>query len=147
MTVAAIVLAIVAATGAACTSDPPAAPTEAEYAAALTGICAQTADRLATLTQPDDVSAVGSFAAAVSDALRTEADRARDLVAPDALDADHRAFIRNADEQASAWEQLSATSPDAPEFGELTREIGELTLGRNELVAEMGVAGCARSDG
>ena len=77
--------------------------------------------------------------------IRALASRASDLTVPDELEDDHRAFVRNTDEQSTAWSDLAATAPDDPTFADLAREIGELTLGRNDLAAQMGVDGCIRT--
>jgi hypothetical protein len=138
-------LAALAASAAACAEEPAEEITNEGYTVALGTICADTDARLNALAQPSDEVAVAAFAASVSDVLRDESELARQLVAPPELDADHRAFIRNTDEQAERWERLGATPAADPAFGDITVEIGELTLGRNDLVAEMGVAACERS--
>lgn len=130
---------------ASCGAEPAPEITAAEYRAALGLVCADTAARLEGLSQPSDSVDVGTFAAAVAETLRGEAEAARALAVPDELDDDHRAFIRNTDEQAARWEELRATPSTDAAFADLTRQIGELTLGRDDLTAEMGVAGCARS--
>ncbi len=138
-------LAATALTAAACTDEPADEPATAEeYRAALAAICTAGSDVLDALPSPPDEVTVAEFASSVSSILTDEAERTRALSPPDELDDDHRAFIRNTDDQASRWTDLSTTSPDDPAFSDLAREIGELTLGRNDLSSEMGVEDCRR---
>ena len=75
-----------------------------------------------------------------------QAEQARALTAPQELDADHRAFVQNTADQSARWAALAATpADDAVAFGALRTEILQLTLGRDDLAVEMGVAECRRS--
>jgi hypothetical protein len=144
---AALVAAGLAAGLTACAEEATPAITRAEYVDALALICTETGTRLDALVQPDGAGGVPAFATAVAEVLRSEAELARGLSVPEELDADHRALIRNTDDQAARWEELSAMPSTDAGFGDLTREIGELTLGRNDLIADMGVDACERAAG
>jgi hypothetical protein len=130
----------------ACTTSPNGSePTEQDYLRALEAICVETSDALDALPDPPDQITVREFATDAAGLLDAEADAVRRLRAPDELDADHRAFIRNTDEQSAAWRDLSsAGADDADRFVALTTRIAELVLGRNDLAGEMGAAGCRR---
>lgn len=143
----AVVAAGLAAFAAGCADDAEPELTEAEYRDRLGSICVTTTATLDALPEPPDAISVAEFATSVADVLSDEAERARALRPPDTLDDDHRAFVRNTDDQAAAWDELATTSTDDPRFGELTVVIGELTLGRDDLSTEMGVAACARDAG
>ncbi len=141
----AIAALALAAAGAACAEETTREVTPAEYRASLAAICATTDTRLAEVDGPPETTDVADFATTVGSALGDEADRARELTVPDELDDDHRAFVRNTDEQSGAWRDLAVTPPDDAAFADLARRIGELTLGRNDLAAEMGVDACIRT--
>jgi hypothetical protein len=130
---------------AACASEP-AVVSEADYLADLEAICAETAETIDALPRPPEQISVTAFATSAASALDNEAERARTLDVPDALDDDHRAFIRNTDEQSTAWRAIAVGEPDDAELGELTVALGQLIRGRNDLVDEMGASGCRRGD-
>ena len=135
------------ATATGCVSDPIADEvTVAGYAARMTEICADTRRVLAQLgTPPTEISTV-DFANEVARLLATEADAARAATAPPDLDDDHRAFVQNTDQQVTAWRALAdiaaTASDDSAALGEARTRIGELTLGRDDLAAEMGLEAC-----
>ena len=131
--------------GAACAREPVEV-TDAEYLADLEAVCADTSATLDALPRPPDQISVADFAVSAANALDEEAERARGLDATDELAADHRAFVRNTDEQAAAWRAISTTEQADAQFGELTVRVGELIRGRNDLVDEMGAPGCRRGD-
>ena len=83
--------------------------------------------------------------------LRDEAESVRALAPPDELDDDHRALIRNDEDQAAAWSDLAAVAGgpdvDAESLDALTTTIAQLNLGRDDLVAEMGAPACVRAPG
>ena len=128
---------------AAC-ADEPAPITEADYLADLQEICADTTDTINALPQPPEEIPVAAFATSAASALDNEAERARALEVPEGIADDHRAFLRNADEQAAAWRAIANAADD--ELDELTVRVGELIRGRNDLVDEMGAPGCRRGD-
>ena len=59
---------------------------------------------------------------------------------------DHASFVENTEQQSAGWthsaRRLRHAEPDSDTIGELTTELTELTLGRNDLAAEMGLTGC-----
>ncbi len=140
--VAAALIAIVLA---ACASEPTIV-TEADYVADLETICAATAATIDALPRPPKQISVADFATSAASALDNEAERTRALEVPDVLSGDHRAFIRNTDEQTAAWRAIAVTGTDDAELGELTVRLGELIRGRNDLVDEMGASGCRRGE-
>jgi hypothetical protein len=130
-----------------CVSDPIAEEiTVAGYGARMTEICSATRSALAELgTPPTEITTV-DFANEVARLLATEADAARATIAPDELDDDHRAFVQNTDQQVTAWRALAdiaaTASDDSAALGEARTRIGELTLGRDDLAADMGLDAC-----
>jgi hypothetical protein len=138
----AVVVALLV-TLAAC-ADEPAPVTEADYLADLQEICADTTDTIDALPQPPEEIPVAAFAASAASTLDNEAERARALEVPDGIADDHRAFVRNTDEQAATWRAIAEAADD--ELDELVVRVGELIRGRNDLVLEMGAPGCRRGD-
>lgn len=140
---------------AACTDDgggsdlSESAPDERTgYLEELQRICAGTTAELDELPAPPDQITIADFAAEVASALTDEAEQVRQLEPPDELDADHRAFIANTDEQAAAWQSLGTTpESDADALAEATTRVAELTLGRSDLAAEIGADDCVRAPG
>lgn len=130
---------------AACGSDV-APVTEADYLADLQSICVDTTATLDALPRPPEQIAVADFATSAASALDNEAERARPLGAPDDLADDHRAFVRNTEEQVVAWRAIAVVGDDGARLDELTVRIGELIRGRNDLVDEMGATDCRRGD-
>ena len=132
----------ISALGAGCASDATPSVDPADYRAALASLCTASATERSELAPRDDLG-VAPFASAVADILMRQADAARALRPPADLDADHRAFVQNTADQASEWTALATTSPeDAEQFGALQTSILELTLGRDDLAAAMGVPEC-----
>ncbi len=130
---------------AACGSE--AAPlTEADYLADLQSICVDTTATLDAIPQPPEQISVADFATSAAGALDNEAEQARALGVPDEVASDHRAFVRNTDEQVAAWRAIATVGDDSARLDELTVRIGELVRGRNDLVDEMGATGCRRGD-
>ncbi len=136
------VAATVAALLASCDEEPPPV-TEAEYLAELDAICAATTTELAALPVPPEQISVTDFATRAAEALSAEAERMRRLDVPADLADDHRALVLNTDDQAAAWRDV-ATDAAAGENAFGTQLIGELTLGRNDLAAEIGADACVR---
>ncbi len=145
--VIATALALAAIT-AACDDEQPADPTAAEYLADLEAICIETAAELDALPEPPELISVTDFADAASSILAREADRAGALDPPriDDLDDDHRAFVRNTDDQSAAWAEVaSVTAADADaDLSSLTTMLGQLALGRDDVAADMGALACQR---
>ena len=143
-----LVLAVTSAAAIAACASEPAAVTVDDYVAGLEAICEETTAALDELPTPPEEISVTDFAASASSAIANEASQLRRLDPPDDLDDDHRALIRNADEQASAWRrvaELDVTDPaDATTLTETTTLITSLQLGRNDLVDEMGAPACRR---
>ncbi len=129
----------------ACGSEPTPV-TEADYRAELQTICRDTTATLDALPQPPEQISVADFSTSAASALGNEAERARRLDVPDELDADHRSFVLNTDEQASTWNSIATAGDDAARLDELTVRLGELIRGRNDLADEMAVADCRRGD-
>lgn len=149
--VAATAAGLVAACGAS-SSGPEATPDG--YRAELSAICIDTAAALDALPTPPEQITVTEFAVDAASVLASEAERARELAVPDELADDHRAFIRNTDDQAAAWRAVadsggngSGSSVAESDLVALTTRIGELQLGRDDLAVEMGVDACRRTDG
>jgi hypothetical protein len=139
------VLTIGSSLAACSTSGGDTVPTEQAYLRALEAICVQTTAALDALPDPPAQITVRDFATDAASLLDAEAAEARGLRAPGDLDADHRAFIRNTDEQSAAWRDVAAAGPDDTDrFVSLTTRIAELVLGRNDLVGEMGAEQCRR---
>jgi hypothetical protein len=143
----AIVLAL-GAGASGCSSDGEPLPSADAYIASLEAGCAQTAAQLDELPRPPDGSTVSEFAERAHQILLDEADRLRDLDPPPELDSDHRALIRNDEQQAAAWDDVAAAVAAAdPDLSTITTRITELDLGRSDLVTDMGAPGCARLTG
>lgn len=129
----------------ACASEPIEA-TPADHLADLQSICVDTTATLDALPRPPELISVTDFATSAAGALDNEAERARALDVPDDLADDHRAFVRNTDEQVIAWRAIATVGDDSTRLDELTVRIGELIRGRNDLVDEMGATDCRRGD-
>ncbi len=132
----------------ACSSDGSPAPTVEDFVTELEAACAVTAATIDAIASPDEIGAA-AFATQAGQAWADEAERLRDIEPPDELDADHRALIRNDEEQASAWNDLAAATgaTGTATITELTTTIAQLNLGRSDLVVEMGAPRCARTAG
>lgn len=138
---AALIVAVAVATS--CSSEPVAV-TGAEYTATLEAVCAETTATLEALPLPPEQITVAEFATSAASALDNEAETARALDVPSEIGEDHRAFIRNTDDQAATWRSIATAGDDV--LGELTVRVGELIRGRNDLVTEMGAPGCRRGE-
>ena len=130
--------------------------TPQDYLAELEAICEATTVELDALPDPPEQISVTEFAVDAASLLASEAEQARLLDVPDDLADQHRAFVRNTDDQAATWRAIadsaSAAADDSgadaeatSDLVELTTRVGELTLGRDDLVAEMGADGCRRA--
>ena len=125
-------------------SSEPVVITAADYTATLEAVCAETTATLEALPLPPEQITVAEFATSAASVIDNEAERARALDVPGEIGEDHRAFIRNTDDQAATWRSIATAGDD--ELGALTVRVGELIRGRNDLVAEMGAPGCRRGE-
>jgi hypothetical protein len=145
----AAVAVVVATTGlgvGACDEALPEPATPEEYRAELSAICTATTADLDALPAPPEQISVADFATQAAETLEREATRADRVRLPsdDAIRADHRAFVRNTEDQADAWRALAAASAAGGDVGESADQLRRLVLGRNDLVATMGVETCRR---
>jgi len=122
-----------------------------DYLVDLQAICASTTDQLLALPAAPEQIAVSDLATSAAGLLDDEANRVSRLDVPsgddvtvDDLDGDHRAFVRNTREQATAWRAVAVAGPDA--LADSTQLIARLVGGRNELADSMGAPGCVRGD-
>ena len=120
-----------------------------DYLAELQSICASTTDQLLALPPAPEQIAVSDLATSAAGLLEDEANQVSRLDVPsgddvtvDDLDGDHRAFIRNTQEQATAWRAVAV----ADDLAESTQLIAQLVGGRNQLADSMGAPGCVRGD-
>lgn len=132
--------------GISCTPTEGAEPTTEEYTVAMEAICVETAAALAALPPPPDDTGRADFALAAAATIEAEAELAREIEPPAILDGDHRAFVANTDQQAARWRDIAEIpAEDADELNRVSGEIGALTLGRDDLAEEMGLAACRRT--
>jgi hypothetical protein len=132
----------------ACTSTGDPEISEADYLTEMAQICVDTRNKLDSLPTPPEQISIADFATEAANALTAEAENVRRLNPSGDIDDNHRAFIRNTDEQAAAWRELSSIpGSDADVLDPIVTTIGELTLGRDDLSLEMGVPACQRNPG
>jgi len=116
------------------------------YSQAMTDICTATTERLETLPSPPDEISREDWSGEVSRALRDEAAAFDEINVGNERRTDHASFVENTENQAAQWlalsEALASAEPDSSTIAELTTEITELTLGRNDLAEEMKLTGC-----
>ena len=141
---------IAAGTLASC-SDAVESVTYDDYLSELQAICTSTTEQLLALPAAPEQIAVADLATSAAGLLDAEATRVSRLDVPsgddvslDDLDGDHRAFVRNTQEQAEAWQAVAIAGPD--ELAESTQLIAQLVGGRNELADSMGAPSCVRGD-
>ena len=152
-----ITLAAVLVAGGCSTDDDAGGPpplTPALYTQSMSDICATTTGRLDALPTPPDEISRADWAGEVSHALRDEAAAFDAIDVGSSLRDDHGSLVANTEDQASQWSALgealatdaeTGTADDAT-ISDLVTAIGELTLGRNELAAQMGLSGCQARD-
>lgn len=138
---------------AACASDagPSTAALDADEARSrLAAACAATTERLDALTPPDDAGRA-AWTRDVATILGDEAADVGGLVLLDGEQRDaFRDFAANTTEQSAAWSRLAdllGTGADLTgddRVADLTTEIAELSLGRDDLSDELAVAACRR---
>jgi len=116
------------------------------YVQAMGDICDVTTERLAALPTPPDEISRADWAGEVARALRDEATAFDEINVGNDLRTDHASFVENTEGQAAGWVALGAAlagdEPDGATISDLTTDITELTLGRNDLADEMQLAGC-----
>ena len=122
-----------------------------DYLGELQAICTSTTEQLLALPAAPEQIAVADLATSAAGLLDDEANRVSRLEVPsgddvsvDDLDGDHRAFVRNTQEQAEAWRAVAVAAPD--ELAASTQLIAQLVGGRNELATSMGAPSCVRGD-
>ncbi len=132
-------------------SDTVEPVTYADYLGELQAICTATTEQLLALPAAPEQIAVADLATSAAGLLDDEATRVGRLDVPsgddvpvDDLDGDHRAFVRNTQEQADAWRAVAVAGPD--DLAESTQLIAQLVGGRNELADAMGAPSCVRGD-
>jgi len=131
---------------AGCSDDDEPAVTEEAYLEQLQDICSETTAALDALPEPPEQITIADFADEAARALTVEAERIRQLEPPAELDDDQRALVANTDDQAAAWTALGETpGDDAAALEAASTRIAELTLGRNDLAAEIGATACVRA--
>lgn len=144
--IVALVLGSVGCSSTSGNSDDADALTPALYVQAMGDICDATTERLDALPTPPDEISRADWAGEVSRALRDEAAAFEEIDVGEDRRTDHASFIENTEGQAAGWnalgEALGGAEPDSGTIGDLTTDLTELTLGRNDLADEMGLAGC-----
>ena len=122
-------------------------PVTAEtYLGSLEAICIDTTAELQTLPAPPEQISVTDFATRAAELLDREAARVDRLDVPDdaTLRDDHRAFVRNTEEQADAWRSIAGTGAESADLVTSADLVRQLVLGRNDLAEEMGAPACRR---
>ncbi|MDG1265431.1 MAG: hypothetical protein P8O03_03830 [Ilumatobacter sp.] len=116
------------------------------YTQAMSDICDAATERLNELPAPPNEISRADWAGEVSRALGAEATAFDELNVGDDRRTDHASFIENTEGQAAGWndlgDALGDAEPDRSMISKLTTDLAELTLGRNDLAGEMGLAGC-----
>jgi hypothetical protein len=90
---------------------------------------------------------VENFATRAAETLDREATRIGRLSVPrdDDLRSDHRAFVRNTEQQADAWRAIADAASVGSDMGVAADLVGQLVLGRNDLATAMEVPRCSRA--
>lgn len=144
---AACVIATVGLTASACASSgsDTTALIGTEYRSATEAICADTNSRLDGLPSPPDGISATDWADEVALAFSAESQRTGDLLVDSSIRSTHLDFVTTTTELADSYSTLSATITDDPDgIGAISTEITELTLGRSDLAAELGLDECVR---
>jgi|GEM_PF-5329901 len=151
--VALIIVAFVLAT-AACTNTTDASGDDvaddgrlaaSSYPEQMNGACVAANDLLRALPTPPSQISDTDWAGEVARIIGGEAAAFDRITVSPTLRDDHRALVLNTEQQSEQWASVSAAlgSDDQAAVGELSAEIGALTLGRNDLAIEMGLTDCA----
>lgn len=120
--------------------------TAATYLGSLETICTDTTAELRALPAPPEQISVTDFATRAAELLDREAARVDRLDVPDddTLRSDHRAFVRNTEEQADAWRSIAGAGGESADLVTSADLVRQLVLGRNDLAEEMGAPACRR---
>jgi hypothetical protein len=134
-----------AATIAGCSEADEPVTAEA-YLGSLEAICIDTTAELQTLPAPPEQISVTDFATRAAELLDGEAALVDRLDLPDdaTVRADHRAFVRNTEEQADAWRSIAGAGAESADLVTSADLVRQLVLGRNDLAEEMGAPACRR---
>lgn len=120
---------------------------DSAYVAATDAVCADTNGRLDALPAPPDGISATDWANEIALAFSAEAERTGDLLVDRSIRGTHLDFVTTTAELADRYRTLSETVVADPDgIGEISTEITELSLGRNDLAAELGLVECVRSD-
>lgn len=135
----------------ACASATINSTTMADYLTELQAICSATTSQLQALPKAPEQISVTDLATRAAELLDGEATQVDRLAIPtgsdvtvDGLAGDHRAFVRNTQEQADAWRTVATGASTG--LADSTKLIAQLVGGRNELAGSMGAPGCVRGD-
>ncbi len=144
----AIIAGLAVATTACQSSGPENTPLlGADYVAAADAICADTNARLDALPSPPDGISATDWATEIALAFGAESERSGDLLVDSSIRGTHLDFVTTTTELADRYRALSVTIVDDPDgIADVSTEITELSLGRNDLAAELGLADCERSE-
>lgn len=118
------------------------------YPQRMSDICVTTNAELDALPAPPTEISRVDWTAEVARLLSEEAAAFDQIQVGDDLRTDHASLVENTEDQAAQWTVLNGilARPEAEGASEsiatATNEIAELTLGRNDLATEMGLAGC-----
>ncbi len=142
-----LTLAVCAVAAIAGCGEPDEPVTAEAYLGSLEAICVDTTAELEALPAPPEQISVTDFATRAAELLDREAARVDRLDVPDdgdSLRSDHRAFVRNTEEQADAWRSIAGASDQSADLVATADLVRQLVLGRNDLAEEMGAPGCRR---
>jgi hypothetical protein len=142
------VMTIVAGFGApGCGAQGPVPVTIEGYRSELETICVATNEEFAALPAPPEQISVENFAIRAAETLDREATRVGRLTVPrdEGLRSDHRAFVRNTEQQADAWRAIAEAASGGNDVGAPADLVRQLVLGRNDLAASMDVPRCSRA--
>lgn len=143
-----IVAMVLASTGCTTTSGDGGDGSSADQDAAglMNDICEATAAELDALPDPPEQISRVDWAAEVARVLDNEANRLDALSVEVGLREAHGSLVRTAREQATQFALLGDTlrepSPDSAGIESVSNEIRSLSLGREDLAAELGVPNC-----
>ncbi len=116
----------------------------ARYPAEMAEICDATRLSIEALPSPPDRIRRVDWAREVARLLSSQAASFAALAVSGDLAEDHRSLTANAERTAGEWATIADAleRDDAEAISAATTEIGALTLGRDDLLDEMGVDAC-----